>query len=69
MSLSAAIALRPTIPLKMPIGPNLCRLRRVHIERALDLLQRSIEQGATIVAIGAFTNLALLEQTFARHLA
>jgi purine nucleosidase len=29
---------------------------------ALDLLERSIEQGAIIVAIGPFTNLALLEQ-------
>jgi len=29
---------------------------------ALDLLERSIEQEATIVAIGPFTNLALLEQ-------
>ena len=29
---------------------------------ALDLLARSIEQGAIIVAIGPFTNLALLEQ-------
>jgi purine nucleosidase len=30
-------------------------------DAALDLLQRSIEQGAIIVAIGAYTNLALLE--------
>ena len=29
----------------------------------LDLLHRSIEQGATVVAIGPFTNLALLEVT------
>jgi inosine-uridine nucleoside N-ribohydrolase len=29
----------------------------------LDLLDRSIEQGATVVAIGPFTNLALLEAT------
>jgi purine nucleosidase len=29
---------------------------------ALDLLQRSIESGATIVGIGPFTNLALLEE-------
>ena len=32
------------------------------LDAALDLLQRSIEQGAIIVAIGAYTNLALLEQ-------
>lgn len=32
------------------------------LDDALDLLERSIEQGAFIVAIGAFTNLALLEQ-------
>ena len=31
-------------------------------ERALDLLQSSIEQGALIAAIGAYTNLALLER-------
>jgi purine nucleosidase len=31
------------------------------IDEALALLQRSIEQGATVVALGAFTNLALLE--------
>ncbi len=30
-------------------------------DQALDLLERSIEQGALIVAIGAYTNLALLE--------
>ncbi len=32
------------------------------LEEALALLERSIAQGATLVAIGAFTNLALLEQ-------
>jgi inosine-uridine nucleoside N-ribohydrolase len=32
------------------------------LDRALDLLQRSIEQGAIIAAIGAYTNLALLER-------
>jgi purine nucleosidase len=32
------------------------------LDAALDLLQASIEQGALIVAIGAYTNLALLEQ-------
>jgi purine nucleosidase len=32
------------------------------MDEALDLLARSIEQGALIVAIGPFTNLALLEQ-------
>ncbi|HEY3342582.1 MAG TPA: nucleoside hydrolase [Anaerolineae bacterium] len=32
------------------------------LEGALTLLERSIEQGALIVAIGAFTNLALLEK-------
>jgi purine nucleosidase len=31
-------------------------------ERALDLLQASIERGATVVAIGALTNLARLER-------
>lgn len=32
------------------------------LDEALTLLERSIEQGAIIVAIGAFTNLALLEE-------
>jgi inosine-uridine nucleoside N-ribohydrolase len=32
------------------------------LDEALDLLERSIEAGATIVAIGAYTNLALLEK-------
>jgi purine nucleosidase len=32
------------------------------LDDALSLLQRSIEQGATIVAIGPYTNLALLEE-------
>lgn len=32
------------------------------LEDALDLLQESIEQGAQIVAVGAYTNLALLER-------
>jgi purine nucleosidase len=32
------------------------------LDEALDLLERSIEQGANIAAIGPFTNLALLEK-------
>ncbi len=32
------------------------------LDAALDLLERSIDQGATIIGIGPFTNLALLEQ-------
>ena len=32
------------------------------LDAALDLLERSIEQGAIIAAIGAYTNLALLEE-------
>ena len=32
------------------------------LDEALSLLQRSVEQGATIAAIGPFTNLALLEK-------
>lgn len=32
------------------------------LDQALTLLERSIEQGATIVAIGSYTNLALLEE-------
>jgi purine nucleosidase len=34
------------------------------IEEALDLLKASIEAGATIVAIGPYTNLALLDQRY-----
>jgi purine nucleosidase len=34
----------------------------VPMEQTLDLLEHSIDQGATLVALGAFTNLALLEQ-------
>jgi inosine-uridine nucleoside N-ribohydrolase len=40
-----------TIP---PVSPSM--------EATLDLLARSVEQGATLVGIGAFTNRALLEQ-------
>src|SRR5205085_565024 len=32
------------------------------LDAALDLLKQSIEQGAIVVGIGPFTNLALLEQ-------
>jgi inosine-uridine nucleoside N-ribohydrolase len=32
------------------------------LEEALDLLERSIDEGAHLIAIGAFTNLALLEK-------
>lgn len=32
-----------------------------HAGAALDLLERSVERGATVIAIGPFTNLALLE--------
>jgi inosine-uridine nucleoside N-ribohydrolase len=32
------------------------------LEHTIHLLKRSIDQGATIIAIGAFTNLSLLEQ-------
>jgi len=42
-------------PEPIPPAPN-------PLDRALDLLQRSIEQGAIIAAIGAYTNLALLEK-------
>ncbi|MEP7190538.1 MAG: nucleoside hydrolase, partial [Roseiflexaceae bacterium] len=42
-------------PEPIPPAPN-------PLDHALDLLERSIEQGAIIAAIGAYTNLALLEQ-------
>lgn len=38
------------------------------IENALELLKKSIEQEATIIAIGPFTNLYLLDQQFPRIL-
>jgi inosine-uridine nucleoside N-ribohydrolase len=41
-----------------PIQP-----RRGTPGRALDLLTQSVERGATIIAIGAYTNLAMLEVT------
>jgi inosine-uridine nucleoside N-ribohydrolase len=34
------------------------------LDEALELLKRSIEQGATIIAIGPYTNLFLLEQKY-----
>ena len=40
-----------------PVAPKMAP-----IQGALDLLDRSIRRGATVVAIGAFTNLALLER-------
>lgn len=43
--------------------PGTLRCRPSPPGAALDLLHHSIEQGATIVAIGPFTNLALLEVT------
>ena len=42
--------------------PESIRPAPTPLDECLDLLQRSIEQGAAIVAIGAFTNLALLEK-------
>lgn len=42
-------------PEPIPPAPNA-------VEQALDLLERSIEEGAIIVAIGPYTNLALLEE-------
>jgi len=42
-------------PEPIPPAPN-------PLDRALDLLEHSIEQAAIIVGIGAYTNLALLEQ-------
>src|SRR5512136_856548 len=40
-----------------PVSPELTSL-----DQALELLERSIEQGAIIAAIGPYTNLALLEK-------
>ena len=53
---------RPGLPDESAYWPEPVPPAPTPLAKALDLLERSIEQGATIVAIGAYTNLALLEQ-------
>ena len=62
MRRSTAIASTRACRTKRPTGRNRSRPRPARSIAALDLLQRSIEQGAIIAAVGAYTNLALLEK-------
>jgi purine nucleosidase len=52
----------PGLPDEAAYWPEAVPPAPASLERALDLLEQSIQQGATIAAIGAFTNLRLLEE-------
>ncbi|HEX8180442.1 MAG TPA: nucleoside hydrolase [Pyrinomonadaceae bacterium] len=52
----------PLVPDESVYWPEPVAPAPTTLDEALVLLERSIEQGATIAAIGAFTNLALLER-------
>jgi inosine-uridine nucleoside N-ribohydrolase len=53
---------RPGLPDEAAYWPEPIPPAPTPLAQALALLERSIEQGAIIVAIGAYTNLALLEE-------
>src|SRR2546423_5976544 len=53
---------RPGLPDEAAYWPEAVPPAPTPLDEALDLLERSIEQEATIVAIGPLTNLALLEK-------
>lgn len=53
---------RPGLPDEAAYWPEPIPPAPTPLDQALDMLQNSIEQGALIVAIGPFTNLALLEK-------
>jgi inosine-uridine nucleoside N-ribohydrolase len=53
---------RPDFPDEAAYWPEAVPPAHTPIDRALSLLEQSIERGAIIAAIGAFTNLALLEK-------
>jgi purine nucleosidase len=53
---------RPGFPDESSYWPHPIPPAASPLNEALDLLERSIEQGAIIAGIGAYTNLALLEQ-------
>lgn len=53
---------RPGLPDERLYWPEPVPAAPTPLEHALDLLERSIEQGAIIAAVGAYTNLALLEK-------
>jgi purine nucleosidase len=52
----------PTLPNEADYWPEPIPPLTTPLDEALSLLERSIEAGATIVGIGPFTNLALLER-------
>ena len=54
--------IRPGLPDETAYWPELIPPAPTPLDQALSLLEHSIEQGAVIVAIGAVTNLALLER-------
>ncbi|HJZ49076.1 MAG TPA: nucleoside hydrolase [Roseiflexaceae bacterium] len=54
--------IRPGLPDEAVYWPEPIPPAPGPLDRALSLLERSIEQDAIVVAIGAYTNLALLEQ-------
>jgi inosine-uridine nucleoside N-ribohydrolase len=58
----ACYRVRPGLPDEAAYWPEPIPPAPTPLEQALALLETSIEQGALIVAIGAFTNLALLEK-------
>ena len=53
---------RPGLPDEAVYWPEPIPPAPTPLDQALSLLERSIEQGAIIAAIGAYTNLALLEK-------
>jgi purine nucleosidase len=53
---------RPGFPEERSYWPEPILPAPTPLDHALDLLERSIQQGAIIAGIGAYTNLALLEQ-------
>ncbi|MEO7911452.1 MAG: nucleoside hydrolase [Roseiflexaceae bacterium] len=53
---------RPGFPIESSYWPEPIAAATTALQHALDLLECSIEHGAIIAAIGAYTNLALLEQ-------
>ncbi len=54
--------IRPGLPNEVQYWPQPIPAVPTPLEYALDLLEHSINQGAIIAAIGAYTNLALLEK-------
>jgi len=55
---------KPEYPIEENFWPELIKPFPSPLDEALELLKQSIEQNATIVAIGPYTNLALLDQKY-----